>query len=648
MAGKSGQRYLTRKVSAQPMGSLGRSGLLQRTYTSGGAASLTGKEVSASRPFSGQRSATPVEGTTAMSPNAAGQRATVGGYRFKDLAIQAKLTIGQPNDKYEQEADRVADQVMRMPEPQVQRVCPKCEDDLQRQPIEPEEEEEETLQAKAIANQITPLIQRQAEPEEEEEEEEEELLQPKLASVIQRQAEPGEEKEEEEELLQPKAHSGRSSAISSDIQDRLTTLRGRGQPLSQSERAFFEPRLGTDLGQVRVHANGEAAQLNRELNAQAFTHGRDVFFGAGKYRPESGEGKRLLAHELTHVIQQRAVAQRQPPQPSHSTAILQRQPAAPAAPAPALTLTPTDQLYSASLLDTLNQFQNIPIDVPGFQPLPPGLQGPPTPITVQVNVHAQYFINTATARAHFRAARRTQRFRSIIRALARRGQMSVLRGSRGPRSAGRAVEYGKASPSDIKNFVEEAIRQDIIRRYAIRRRAITARQQLTDLAPAVLQALIQRWMRHTGVGVDCSGFVQQAMIRAREAERRMTSIANSIRGVFGLPPVPLPPAISPVERSAASFTRGARVRRPTDLRPGDAWVVRGGGHVRIVTNVRQVTPAGGSTTIEFDTAESSGGSTQPSPGPVARTWRTHSLTRFHRITAVRHTARSRGGTFHRI
>jgi hypothetical protein len=69
-------------------------------------------------------------------------------------------------------------------------------------------------------------------------------------------------------------------------------------------RTYFEPRFGVDFGQVRVHSDAEAARMNRELNAQAFTHRQDVFFGAGRYSPESSEGKRLLAHELTHVVQQ--------------------------------------------------------------------------------------------------------------------------------------------------------------------------------------------------------------------------------------------------------------------------------------------------------------------------------------------------------
>jgi len=113
---------------------------------------------------------------------------------IKSGTLQAKLRIGQPGDKYEQEADRVADAVMQMPEPEVQRQ------------VEPEEEEEKTLQTKPLANQITPLVQvqRQEEPEEEEE-----MLQAKphaeqITPLVQRQV----EEEEEEEELQAKELPG--------------------------------------------------------------------------------------------------------------------------------------------------------------------------------------------------------------------------------------------------------------------------------------------------------------------------------------------------------------------------------------------------------------------------------------------------------
>ncbi len=170
--------------------------------------------------------------------------------------LQAKLTIGKPNDKYEQEADRVADGVMSMPEPNVRR------------------------------QQITPLVQRQAGPEEEED--------------VQRQ--PG--KEVEDETIQHKGTAPQSQAVSPTIESRIQSFKGGGQPLSKSTREYFEPRFDTDFSQVRVHEGSQAAETAKSINAKAFTTGRDVVFGAGQYSPGTSSGKQLLAHELTHVVQQ--------------------------------------------------------------------------------------------------------------------------------------------------------------------------------------------------------------------------------------------------------------------------------------------------------------------------------------------------------
>ncbi len=81
-------------------------------------------------------------------------------------------------------------------------------------------------------------------------------------------------------------------------------LPGSGKPLSEPVRAFFEPRFQRELGEVRVHADARAAEMARSLNARALTVGNDIAFGAGQFRPWTGEGRRMLAHELTHVIQQ--------------------------------------------------------------------------------------------------------------------------------------------------------------------------------------------------------------------------------------------------------------------------------------------------------------------------------------------------------
>ena len=153
--------------------------------------------------------------------------------------IQAKLVVGQPGDIYEQEADRVADAVMRMPDPRVQR------------PAEPEEEEEEKIRTKQLPSQTLGIVP--------------------------------------------------------DVETSINSIRGGGQPLSESTRAFFERRFGIDFSQVRVHADSQAAQTASAVNARAFTFGWDIVFGAEQYEPSASEGRRLLAHELTHVVQQKSM-----------------------------------------------------------------------------------------------------------------------------------------------------------------------------------------------------------------------------------------------------------------------------------------------------------------------------------------------------
>jgi len=199
---------------------------------------------------------------------------------------------------------------------------------VQRQ-VEPEEEER--LQAKPLANQITPLVQvqRQEEPEEEEEE----TLQAKplagqIALLVQKQVEP----EEEEEELQTKTTSGSIPEVQPNIESHIHSLKGGGQPLLENDRAFFEPRFGRDFSQVRVHSDSAAADTAKSINARAFTLGNHVVIGSGEYHPNSRSGQRLLGHELTHVVQQnddkderisrvptRGGIQEQPPRYTYST-----------------------------------------------------------------------------------------------------------------------------------------------------------------------------------------------------------------------------------------------------------------------------------------------------------------------------------------
>jgi len=104
------------------------------------------------------------------------------------------------------------------------------------------------------------------------------------------------------EVVAPAAGVARSSPLAVAGEN----LNGGGQALPEPDRHFFESRLGHSLGDVRIHTDAQAARTAKSLSAQAFTHGRDVYFGAGKFQPTGAEGRRLLAHELAHTVQQAA------------------------------------------------------------------------------------------------------------------------------------------------------------------------------------------------------------------------------------------------------------------------------------------------------------------------------------------------------
>ncbi|MDX8339928.1 DUF4157 domain-containing protein [Draconibacterium sp. IB214405] len=220
---------------------------------------------------------------------------------------QAKLNVGQPNDKYEQEADRVADQV----------VSSKSESSPFFAPSQ-----SSAVQTK-LADSITPLVQKQDEEEEEEaqtkfdthriqRDKEEEEPQAKLE--VQRQAEEEEaqtkseiqrQPEEEEEALQAKPENN-SIQRQNSTETLLSGSRGNGSPLNSSVQAEMENGFGADFSGVKIHTDSRAVQMNQDLGARAFTSGNDIYFNSGNYQPQSREGKKLLAHELTHTIQQGA------------------------------------------------------------------------------------------------------------------------------------------------------------------------------------------------------------------------------------------------------------------------------------------------------------------------------------------------------
>lgn len=223
-----------------------------------------------------RRRARPATAVSARLQRKAGSCACGGGCpRCATESSAGGLTIGAVDDPLEREADRVAEQVMAMRDPAARAsALPAAQGELlQRQPME---EEEEELQAK---------------PE------------PGADGLLQRQA-----MEEEEEMLQPKeaasATAGEPDGVAFGAA--VESLRGGGSQMGGVERSFFEPRFGRDFGGVRVHTGAQADRLTRDVGALAFTVGGDIAFRSGAYRPDSNAGKTLIAHELTHVVQQGA------------------------------------------------------------------------------------------------------------------------------------------------------------------------------------------------------------------------------------------------------------------------------------------------------------------------------------------------------
>ena len=109
---------------------------------------------------------------------------------------------------------------------------------------------------------------------------------------------------EKEEHLQKKNSDNSSQTAPPSVESSLSASKGGGSPLPESTRSQMESSIGADFSGVRIHNNSAAAQLSDNLNAQAFTHGNDIYFNSGKYDTSSSEGKHLLAHELTHTVQQ--------------------------------------------------------------------------------------------------------------------------------------------------------------------------------------------------------------------------------------------------------------------------------------------------------------------------------------------------------
>ncbi|WP_197684524.1 eCIS core domain-containing protein [Mucilaginibacter mallensis] len=115
--------------------------------------------------------------------------------------------------------------------------------------------------------------------------------------------------EQEEKMLHRKESSAGEVGGNSQLDNYVSSLSTTGQTLSAGSRQFFEPRFGHDFSKVRIHTDSGAARSAQSINALAYTTGNNMVFNSGQYSPETSSGQRLMAHELTHVVQQGATKQ---------------------------------------------------------------------------------------------------------------------------------------------------------------------------------------------------------------------------------------------------------------------------------------------------------------------------------------------------
>lgn len=232
---------------------------------------------------------------------------------FVRQTVMAKVKMGTPGDKFEKEADATADKVVNKTSGGSENVQAMQEEEkVQQQPLasgissvqkkDLAGEEQEPVQAKEDEESV------QAKGESEQEEsvqmmEEEEPVQAK------EDEEPIQAKEDEEPV-QTKAVATPRPKSANSIESKLKTTKGGGQKLNGKAKNEMESGFGADFSNVNIHTDGKAAEMSDQIGAQAFTHGNDVYFNQGKFDPSSTEGKHLLAHELTHTIQQSGMVQK--------------------------------------------------------------------------------------------------------------------------------------------------------------------------------------------------------------------------------------------------------------------------------------------------------------------------------------------------
>lgn len=251
------------------------------------------------------------------------------------FGVQAKLNIGKSNDKYEVEADSVADKVVSKKQNSTSESFFSPSPAVQKKSNEPKKDEN-AVQKKSLVENITPVVQLKTEKEETVQNKTEvskvtekaptpkPLIQQKKAEEeIQTKGEEEIQAKEEDNELQMSPAAASGSSDSPNIESTLNSSKGGGSPLSGKIKTEMESGIGADFSNVRIHNDSTAVQMNQQLGAQAFATGNNIYFNEGKYNPNSQEGKHLLAHELTHTVQQGATIRKKPQEISSAPEMIQ-------------------------------------------------------------------------------------------------------------------------------------------------------------------------------------------------------------------------------------------------------------------------------------------------------------------------------------
>ena len=228
---------------------------------------------------------------------------------FFNAPVQAKLAVSSPDDPQEKEADAVAETVMRMPDP-VASISASSEEKLDKK-------EEEEVQPKIEASAISKISRKEDEGEE---------IQAKHITHVYRMNDESLDSGFSDSYSAGDSSTGtisrkKSGTYHSDIIQRsgrsppresipfeqtLSSSKGSGSALPGNTREFMESRFNADFSGVRIHTGATAQSMSSTIHAQAFAHGNDIYFNEGKFSPQTESGGTLLAHELTHTIQQGA------------------------------------------------------------------------------------------------------------------------------------------------------------------------------------------------------------------------------------------------------------------------------------------------------------------------------------------------------